>query len=473
MEAPTCQGCRERDAVIAQLMARLAALEEEVRQLKALLGRNSSNSSVPPSANPPSAPKPVVKAKTGRKQGAQPNHPPHLKQWLPPERVTKLIAFVPSHCQRCQTPLSKQTGPADPEPTRFQVADLPPVRAEITEYQGHSRTCPECGEVTKAAIPEQHTRHSIGPGLAAATVYLAGCHQVSKRGLEEIVETLFDVPVALGTISNLEEEMSQALSEPHNEALQAVRQAAAKNVDETGWKRHKHKCWLWVAVARHALGQVAAFAIHGRGLTGLAALLGKPIRGVVISDRWVAYKHLPVHSRQLCWAHLIRDFQGLVDLGGKSKELGHELLMLADDVFLWWHRVRDGTLSRATLRSYVEGQRPWLRELLSRGSVSGCAKTAALCQGLLELEPALWTFVRREGVEPTNNLAERALRKAVLWRKKAFGCHSERGCRFVERILTVVQTLRMQKRSVWWFLKAALQATRDGQTKPRLLAADG
>ncbi len=471
--SPVCPGCRERDARIAQLETRVAALEQEIRQLKGLLGRNASNSSVPPSANPPSAPKPVVKEKTGRQPGAQPGHPPHLKQLLPPERVSRFLTFVPSHCPHCQTLLPKQPQSGDPEPTRFQVADLPPVRAAIIEYQGHSRTCPQCGLVTKMAIPEAYTQHSIGAGLGAATAYLAGCHQVSKRGLEEIVETLFDVPVALGTISNLEEEMSQALSAAHAEALQAVQEASAKNVDETGWKKHGVKCWLWVAVATHTLGQVAAFAIHGRGRAGLATLLGVRMRGIVISDRWSAYKHLPVPCRQLCWAHLIRDFQALVDLGGKAKEFGDELLMLADDVFHWWYRVRDGTMSRATLRTYVASQRPWLRALLARGTVSACAKTATLCKGLLELEPSLWTFVRHEGVEPTNNWAERALRKAVLWRKKAFGCSSERGCRFVERILTVVQTLRLQKRGVWRFLHHTLQASRAGQTKPRLLVVEG
>jgi transposase len=473
METPACPGCRERDARIAQHEARIKALEEEVRQLKALLSRNASNSSVPPSANPPSAPAPVVKEKTGRKPGAQPGHPPHLKQLLPPERVTHVLAFVPSHCQACQAPLPKKRQPTDPEPTRFQVADLPPIRAAITEYQGHTRTCPQCGALTKAAVPQEYTEHSIGPGLAAATVYLAGCHQVSKRGLEEIVETLFDVPVALGTISNLEEEISQALGTAHAEALQAVQKAAAKNVDETGWKKHGSKCWLWVAVATHRLGQVAAFTIHGRGLAGLATLLSAPIRGIVISDRWSAYQHLPVHRRQLCWAHLIRDFQALVDLGGQAKTFGEELLMVADDVFHWWYRVRDGTLSRATLRTYIDNQRPWLRDLLTRGKRSGCAKTATLCKSLLELEPALWTFARHEGVEPTNNWAERALRKAVLWRKQAFGCTSDRGCRFVERILTVVQTLRLQKRSVWRFLHATLQASRAGQIPPRLLAIEG
>jgi transposase len=167
--------------------------------------------------------------------------------------------------------------------------------------------------------------------------------------------------------------------------------------------------------------------------------------------------------------HLRRDFQALADLGGRARRYGEELLNFADDVFHWWHRVRDGTLARGTLRTYIEEQRPWLRDLLTRGRASGCAKTAALCGQLLDLEPALWTFVRREGVEPTNNHAERVLRKAVLWRKKSFGCVSAGGCRFVERILTVVQTRRLQGRSAWKFLQETLHAYRSGQPPPKLI----
>ena len=464
MDTPVCAGCRERDA-------RLSKLEEEVRQLKALLGRNASNSSLPPSANPPSAPKPVVKEKTGRKPGAQPGHPPHLKQLLPPERVTKVIPFVPEHCRSCEAALPSAPQAGDPEPTRFQVADLPPVRAEIIEYQGHSRTCTQCGTVTKAAIPERHTPHSIGSGLAAFMAYLAAVHQVSKRGIEELVETLFEVPVAVGTIVNLQEELSQALIPAHDEALDFVREAAGKNVDETGWKRHKTKCWLWVAVATHSLGQVTAFVIGNRGRVGMKSLLGEAIRGLITTDRWFTYEQAPVHRRQLCWAHLLRDFQALVELGGRAKTLGNELLMLADDMFHWWYRVRDGTMKRSTFRTYIDSQRVWLRDLLTRGSRSSCVQSRRLCASLLELEPALWTFVRHEGVEPTNNAAERALRKAVLWRKRSFGCHSEKGCHFVARILTVVQTLRFQKRNTWRFLDQTLQARRAGLPAPKLLGA--
>jgi len=457
MDVPACPGCRE-------LAAEVERLREEVRRLAALLQRNSSNSSLPPSANPPGAAAPVTKPKTGRRPGGQPGHRPHLKQLLPPERVTRVVRFLPKRCDECNALLPTRAGPNDPEPTRHQVADLPPVRAEVIEYQGHARTC-RCGVVTRARIPETIRQQRIGPGLAAAMAYFAGCHQVSKRGVEEIVESLFEVPVALGTVSNLEQEMSAALASSHASAVAAVQKAPVKHVDETGWKKHGQKCWLWVA----ATAQLSVFVLHARrGLTGLAMLLGE-IHGIIVSDRWSAYRGLPVYRRQLCWAHLQRDFQALVDLGGKAKPFGEQLLAFTEDVFHWWSRIRDGTMHRSTMQTYINEQRPWLRDVLTRGCASGCAKTVALCGQLLVLEPALWTFVRQEGVEPTNNRAERALRKGVLWRKKAFGCVSEGGCRFVERVLTVVQTLRQQGRPVWQFLRDALQAHRSGQPAPQLL----
>lgn len=451
---------------IAELERRVAELEAIVRDLLARLNKNASNSSRPPSSNPPEAPPPVMKKKTGQKPGGQAGHPPHLKQLLAPERVTDTVPYVPEQCAHCQTPLSEEAGPNDPAPTRHQVAELPEVRAQIIEHQGHGRTCPCCGKVTWASIPEEVRRHSVGPGLAGAMSYMAGCHQVSKRGVEEIVETLFEVPIALGSVSNLEQEMSRALEPVHKQAIEAARQANVKFVDETGWKQHGKKCWLWVASTL----QVTAFIVHGsRGLEALRKLLGEEILGTVTSDRWSAYGRLKVHQRQLCWAHLQRDFQALVDRGGEAKKYGEELLCLTEDMFHWWQRVRDGTMSRSTLRSYIQDCRPWLRDLLERGSACGCAKTAALCGNLLALEPALWTFARKEGVEPTNNRAERAVRKAVLWRKKSFGSVSDDGCRFVERILTVVQTLRSQGRSVWRFLRDALEAFRLKRPMPQLV----
>jgi transposase len=467
MAKPSCPGCRRRDAAIAALQRQVAALEAHVRDLEGRLGLNASNSSLPPSANPPAAPKPVVKPPTGRPPGAQPGHAPCQRLRLPPERVRYVVRHVPPECRGCGDLLPAEPGPHDPEPTWHQVAELPEVAAVVTEHQGHARTCPGCGTVTRAPIPAALRAHVVGPRLAAAMAYLSGARHDSKRGVEEVVETVFGVPVALGTVAAVEQEVSAALAPAYAEAAAAVRRAPAKNADETSWKLAGRLCWLWAGVT----AGVAFFRIHARrGAAGLTALLGEAIAGVVTSDRWVAYGRLGVYRRQLCWAHLVRDFQGLVDRGGPGAGIGQELLGFAEDVFHWWHRVRDGTMRRSSLRTYLDSQRPWLRDLLARGAACGCAKAAALCRSLAELEPALWTFARVEGVEPTNNAAERALRPAVLWRKRSFGCHSEAGCRFVERMLTAGQTLRLQGRDVFGYLVEAVSAHRNGLVAPKLLS---
>jgi transposase len=468
MAKPGCPGCQERDARIAALEREVADLRATVRDLQTRLGQNASNSSLPPSANPPAAPKPVVKAPTGRKPGAQPGHAPCQRVRLPAERLHAVVRYLPTRCRHCQAALPAEPGPGDPEPTWHQVAELPPVTAQVTEHQGHARRCPGCGTLNQAPIPADVRAHTLGPRLAAVMAYLSGARHDSKRGVEEVVETVFGVPLALGTVAAVEQEVSAALAAAHAEAAAAVRQAPAKNTDETGWKEAGRLCWLWAAVT----SGVAYFVIHARrGAAGLTALLGEVITGIVTSDRWSAYHRLDVYRRQLCWAHLVRDFQALVERGGSSKAIGQELLCLAEDVFTWWYRVRDGTLQRASLRAYIDSQRPWLRDLLRRGTRCRCAKTATFCANLLELEPALWTFVRTEGVEPTNNAAERALRPAVLWRRRSFGCHSAAGCRFVERMLTVVQTLHLQKREVIDYLAQAITAHRQGLGAPKLLPA--
>ncbi len=473
---PACPGCRQRDVLIAALQQHLAALqgrsdalEQRVRDLEARLGTNATNSSLPPSANPPQAPKPVVKKKTGKKPGGQPGHPARLKRRLPPERLHKVIPFVPSHCDHCHQALPAQPGPDDPAPSWHQVAELPEVAAQVTEYQGHYRTCPCCGQLNHAPIPQELKAHSVGPRLAATLGYLAGSHRVSKRGLEEITEDVFDVPIAVGTVVNLHRQLSEALAPAHAGALGVVRAAAVKNVDETSWKLAGQLCRLWVA----ATGTVAAFLIHARrGWVALAALLGEQIKGFVCSDRWSAYARLSPFCRQVCWAHLKRDFQKLVARGGAAARLGQKLQEVAGRVFQEWHLFRGGGCDRQALQARLDAPARELERLLRAGRRCADAKAATFCANVLELLPAVWRFVVTEGVEPTNNHAERVLRRGVLWRKSAFGCHSEAGCRFVERMLTVVQTRRLQGRSVLGCLYAALVAHRKGLPTPSLLAAE-
>jgi transposase len=459
MEIPECPGCRARDACIAELQQRIAALE-------ARLGTNSTNSSLPPSANPPGAPKPVVKPKSKRRPGGQPGHAPHLKQLLPPERVKHFKRFVPKQCECCHAPLPTEAAPNDPEPTRFQTIELPPVVAVVTEYQGHARTCGVCGTVTRAVIPQEIRAHSVGPRLTGTLAYFTGCHGISKRGVEEIADAVLQAPIALGTVANLEQEVSAALAAPHQEALQAVQAAAVKHADETSWKRRAKLCWLWAA----ATAGVVVFVIHAkRSAAALAVVLGTEIQGILCSDRWSVYNCVPAERRQLCWAHLKRDFQKIVDRGGPGAWVGREGRKLVKKVFAAWHAFRDGQCTRAQLETQLAPVERRMNRVLIEGWLGDDPTAATFCANLLKLEPALWTFVKTEGVEPTNNFMERLLRRAVLWRKRSFGCWSEAGCQFVQRILTVVQTRRLRGENVLDYLHDALRAHRAGQPCPKLL----
>jgi transposase len=439
-------------------------LEERVAELEGWL-----NDLTKPSAPPRSAaalPKGPAKKPSGKKPGGQPGHPPHLKELLPPERVQRTVTYVPKVCEHCQKPLPQDPGPQDPPPVRHQVAELPELAAEIVEHQGHARTCPCCGKVTRATIPEDIRAHSVGTRLTAVLSYFAGCHGVSKRGVEEISEAVFAAPIALGTVANLEQEMSAALAPAHQEALASVQQASVKQVDETGWKQAGRKRWLWVA----ATSQVVVFLIQRwRNATALQRLIGATLRGILCSDRWRAYDHVPLLQRQVCWAHLKRNWEKMAERGGKAKIIAQACLSVQQRVFELWHLFRGGGCSRNQMDDAMVPLALELMEVLEQGLRCRDRKTKRFCARLWSVYPALWTFVVVEGVEPTNNHAERVQRRAVLWRRRSFGCHSADGCRFVERILTVVQTLRLQTRSVLPFLYAALSSHRSGHPGPKLV----
>ena len=468
-EAPTAPGCPECQRLRGELDAalkRIAESEAVVHELRLRLDRNASNSSIPPSANPPGAPKPVVKARSRRRRGGQPGHPGSFRRRLPPERVNAVVDYIPEACAACRAPLPRESAPGDPEPTWHQVAEIPDPAVIVTEHRGHARTCPDCGAVTRAAIPAPIVAHVIGPRLAALMSYLVGRHHLSRRGVQEFVADALGIPVSLGTVGTLERQAAAALAAAHDEAGEAVRAAAAKNVDETGWKRAGAKRWLWAA----ATATVAFFVIHARrNWEGLKALLGEAIAGVICSDRWGTYNRLPPGQRQVCWAHLDRDFRKCVDRGGEAAAIGRAGQEASAKLFAAWWDFRQRAIDREALQAVLDPVAGALRAALERGC--GCAdtKAATFCENLLALYPALWLFAGIEGVEPTNNHAERVLRRGVLWRKNAFGSHSEEGCRFAERMLTVVQTLRLRHRSVLAYLEQAITAHRRGEPAPKLL----
>ena len=466
MDVLPCPGCQERDARIAELERQVALLQQQLANLEARLKTNSSNSSTPPSANPPGAPK-NQKKKSKRKRGAQPGHPPHLKQLLPPELVTRTVPIMPEECSDCHAALPADPGPNDTEVKRFQTIELPPIVLKVTEYQAHSRTCTGCGKVNHAIIPADIRAHSVGPRLTGTLSYLTGNLGMSKRNVEELAADVFGAPISLGTVAALEQEVSAALAVPHQQALEAVRQADVKFADETSWKLWGKLQWLWTA----ATATIAVFVIHPqRGAVGLAALLGEVIQGILHSDRWHVYLQVPAERRQICWAHLKRDFQKVVDRGGASVFVGRRGLRIVKEVFAAWHAFQEEKVTRQQLQARIEPLAARLNKALVEGAYGDDTRVVKFCENVLKLEAALWTFVTKEGVEPTNNFMERLLRLAVLWRKRSFGCNSTVGCRYVERILTVVQTCRLRDRNVLEYLHDTVRAYRQGKQAPDLLS---
>jgi hypothetical protein len=444
------------------LQAQVEALQAEVAQLRERLGQNSQNSSKPPSSDGPEMPPRSGRAKTGRKAGGQKGHKGQGRRLKAVEEVDRVVDIKPVCCGECGTLLMGD----DQRPARHQVTELPRIEPEVTEYRLHSLTCISCGAKTKAEWPADMPRGSFGPCVQATVSYLAGRMGTSQRDVKETMESVFHVEMGLGTIPALEQAVSEALAEPVAEAQAYVQQQTVVNMDETSWRQKGKRVWLWEAVT----ALVTVFVIIGsRSRKAAQQVIGADFQGVVGSDRCWAYNWLEVLQRQLCWAHLKRDFQAFVDRGGESKRIGCALLECVQQMFDLWHRLRGGSLSRTDFQIKMSPIQRRVGELLREGTQLSHAKTRRTCKNILKLEYALWAFVYLPGVEPTNNIAERFLRRAVLWRRRSFGTQSEVGSRFVERMLTTVTTLRQQNRDVLDYLTQACAAAIRGDKAPSLL----
>jgi len=381
---------------------------------------------------------------------------------VPPEQVDRIVDATPTACGQCGHLLLG----LDQEPARHQVTEVPPVRPVVTEYRRHTLSCPDCGAATAADWPAGMPPGSFGPRVAATVAYLTGRCGVSQRDARELLATLYQVEVGLGSIAALEAQVSAALAAPVAAAQAFVQEQPVVNADETRWPERARCCWLWTAVS----ALVTVFLLRpSRSSASAKELVGAAHAGVVGSDRYGGYAWIASTQRQVCWAHLLRDFAAVAERGGASKALGSACLAVADRLFARWYQVREGTLDRAAFTLLVAPLQAELHALLQTGVAVSHAKTRHLCENLLAIEPALWTFVTVSGVEPTNNSAERALRRAVLWCRRSFGTQSAAGSRFVERILTAVTTLRQQQRGVLDYLTAATQAATAGLPIPPLV----
>ena len=450
--------------MIDALQAQVAALTARVQELEARLNQNSSNSSRPPSSDPPGIRPATFKHRSGRKRGGQPGHESHQRALLPPERVSETHDLRPEKCRRCGGRLQGD----DPEPLRHQVIDIPRVLAMAVEYRLHALECPHCHITTCAELPLGVPWGHFGPRLQAFIAVLAGAYRLSHRMIGQVVADIYGVELALGSVAKVEQQTSAALAAPVEAAAQHVQSQSVVHADETSWREAKQKAWLWVV----ATANLAVFLIHrSRGAEVAKQLLGAFFRGVLVSDRWSGYNWVDPGRRQVCWAHLLRQFAGFEDYGGYAQAVGMALQGNCRRMFEWWYRVRDGTLSRSTFRHYMRPVEKRILGLLHEGTRCGVRKVAGRCAEILKLEGALFTFVSLAGVEPTNNAAERAIRHAVLWRKCSYGTDSESGSQFVARILTAVTTLRLQHRHVLDWVTAACEARLALRAPPSLLPA--
>jgi transposase len=453
----------EAQAYIGELEARVATLEAMVHTLQEQLNQTSRNSSRPPSSDPPQSQRPC-RPRGKRRRGGQPGHPGHTRTLVPVEEVDEVVVLKPDQCSGCHAPLLGD----DPSPFRHQVIEIPPIKPVITEYQWHQLVCPDCGEPTRAPWPAGVPSGTYGPRVHATVALCTGSYRLSKRTTQQVMADLFGVPMSVGTISQSEQATTAVVAEPVESARAAVHEQAVAHVDETSWRQGRKRAWLWVAVTR----MVTVFLIRmSRGGQVARELLGEHFSGILVTDRYSAYNWYPVRWRQLCWSHVLRDFEAIRGRGGASEEIGDALLAKAHQMFTWWHRVREGTLKRSTFQSYMSPLRREVEQLLEAGRRCGMSKTEGTCHEILKRREALWTFVQVEGVEPTNNSAERAIRPGVQRRKISFGTQSEEGSRFVESMMTVVATLKQHKRNVLEYLTAAHEAALRGEAAPSLLPA--
>jgi len=414
------------------IRAFVESLLDRIAKLEARLGLNPQNSSLPPSTQHPHAKPASSKRKSKRKRGGQPGHKKHERPLIPTDQCDDVQPLKPTECRRCSEKLSG----SDPEPLRHQVWELPEIKPQVTEYQRHRLACPCCGETTCAELPAGVPQGQSGPQLTAFTALLMAYYRQSKRRTAEFLSTLLGQPCCPALTVKMQTQVTAALR-PSYEALAAKLPTQDHlSADETPTKQQNGKAWLWTFVAR----AFTVFAVRAtREATALDDLLTEAFRGIVNCDR--AKMYWQVKRLQWCWAHLKRDFQALID-----------------------------TITRAALLRRMGPVRREVDRLLLRGAESGNRRIQGMCRELYDHRQWLWTFLRHEGIEPTNNAAERSLRHAVIWRKLSFGTQSAGGSRFVETMLTVIETCRQQRRSAFAFVTDAVEAHLAHQPAPSLLS---
>ncbi len=447
--------------VVAQ-SRRMEEMAKRIEELEEKLGTNSRNSSKPPSTEIHKESN-KKSAGSGKKAGGQPGHQGKGRVLFSADQVTHVQSCYPT--QQCDCGGEVRTTHTI---GRHQTIDLPEIKPLITEYRRYAGTCQGCGKAHEGRLPVGVSARLVGPRLLALIGALTGGYRLSKRLVQGLLQDVFRIEVSVGVISQSEAIISAALEDIVQEAHEHIRQAPVVHSDETGHKEKGKKQWMWVAIA----GLVSVFMARASRSAEMAKeLLGEAFVGILVSDRYSAYTWVDAARRQLCWAHLLRDFTKISERSGSAGQVGDQLLAQAKRMFRYWHQVRDGTLTRTGFAHAMIHVQARMEAALQQGINCGESKTANTCKRILKVKTALWTFVHTQDVEPTNNLAERTIRTYVIWRKTSFGTQSKRGSLYMERMMTVVGSCKLQGRNVLEFVTDALYARLGHAVTPSLLPA--
>lgn len=459
----------EQEQQIVDREKQIADLE---RQL-ALRQQNSTTTSKPPSSDGLAGDQRVRgrRVKSRRKAGGQPGHPGHHRARVPVERVDTIIDLVPDTCRQCAHGLHARHGVGAAR--RHQVTEVPAIAAHITEYRCHRRQCPACGTTTVASLPDE-LAGQFGPQLTALIAYLTVVCRLPRLVVQRLLEGVLQIPISVGSTQHAWEEASAAVVAPYDELQQALAEQPVLNADETGHRTNGAKRWLWTFVAPTFIFYTIATS---RGSDVLRTLLGATFGGVLGSDRLATYLSYAVDRRQLCWSHFRRNLLSAQALATtpSATRFCREALTLQQHLFRLWHRfrgdphVRGAPLTRAQLIAKVRPIEKRLFALAERHVNAVDAEVSNLARALFIHQRHFFTFVYEEDVEPTNNVAERALRTAVQWRKIMFGTRSADGELAVARLLTVTRTCHLQQINVLAYLTAAIHCHRCGQAVASLL----
>jgi transposase len=452
------------EAQVEQLTARVARQDERIAQLERQVKRSSRNSSQPPSADPPGAPPRRGKDPSGRAQGAQPGHEGKGRELLPTSAVDEVVVHWPARCD-CGHEFATDELVAVGRPVRHQVEELPRLPVTVTEHQCPRVRCPACGRRERAALPADVAASAFGPRFCAVVAVLSVRNRVSRRDVVELCEQLFGARISSGTVDAILTRVADALADSDADLLERVRAGKALNMDETGWRTAGERRALWGAFTdRHAIVRVRTNR-HEDHAKELLADTG----AIVTSDRWWAYAHLPLKRRQICWAHLRRDFKAHAEGLDAEKAFGEHGLRVCEELFWSWE-IFQHTRDRQALKRRIRALRRELKPILVTyaGKQARYRYTRGMARNLLKIWPALWTFADHKGVQPTNNHAERALRGSVIYRHLSLGSQSDNGERRIERLLSIHTTCRLQRRALHDYLIDALTAHSRGDPAPLL-----